>query len=146
MKLVPIDSIIRTSNQKHLMDKVVDCVKEIRSPIAPTLVMWSGETEDGYFHAAMVGGTVMMNFAEREYQVKFGLVEGVYVGGLEFILSSLVKMETNLDLTSYITDIDVLLRLAEDTKKVRFEDVMDLLNWKFKNENIQVEKPEFIIT
>lgn len=143
MKLSPIENFIKSSNNKNLMNKTVECVMEIRNRITPTLILWSGETTDGYFRVALLGGTVMMTFSEREYQIKFGLVDGVYIGGLDFILNKLVKTKTENDLMSYISDIDTLNQLAEETKTVQFQDVMSLLNWEFKNDKIEVEKPEF---
>jgi hypothetical protein len=146
MKLTLLNKFIEVPNRDFLMNKTVEWVKEVRNPIAPTVVLWYGETVDEYFSAAIAGGTVMLHLSEREYQLRYGLTDVVYVGGLECVLRPLSEMKHESDLTYYVKSIENLQRIASETREIVFQDVMDLLGWKFKNEKIEVDTTDFTIT
>jgi hypothetical protein len=139
MKLLPLDIFITPEKRVRLFDKVVERVTELRSPILRTIVSWQGETEDGYFAAAMIGGTVSLNWAEREYQIRYNLVEACYVGGTQSAIDLISKPNTDEAFVSAVSELSNLKQMSVDAQNVRFEDVMSLVNWRYKNDSVTVE-------
>jgi len=140
MKLKLLDkTLLPTSTRDFLFKKVVVSAQEIRNSLAPSVVLWSGETEDGYFRAALAGGAVMVHWAEREYQIKYGLTKGSYVGGTDQTITIVENATDELSILKMMNDLPTINKISEDSKHIKFEDVMDLMDWKFENKNIMVE-------
>jgi len=121
--------------------KIVESVREIRNPIAPGIVLWQGETVDGYFRVMFTGGAVMMMWDEREDTLKFGLRDGAYVGMTKTV-ADLMKEDPSVAIDK-LKDISVLRQLHDEAKLMSFKDVMTVLKWKYKNRKVKVEIEEF---
>lgn len=147
MKLIKPKGVLSKETFDYLSGKKVECVREIRNPIAPTTILWVGETEDGFFRAAFAGGAIMMIWDEIENVIRFGLKEGSYIGvterAMELLGDDPAGSADEEKLMSSLRSIEVLRAIAEDAKNTKFTDVMKLVKWKFKNRKVKVETEDF---
>jgi hypothetical protein len=143
VNLVPLEYLLTPERKSRLFDKVVECVREFRALSLPTVVSWQGETVDGYFSAAMIGGTVSLNWAEREYQIRYALTEVCYVGGTLTSVDLINNPLSDDKFIKAVSDIANIKQMSVDTQNVKFEDVMKLMNWRYKNRRIKVETSAF---
>lgn len=140
----PPKGVLSDEMLEAISGKLVECVREVRPPIMPTSVLWSGETIDGYFQAAFIGGVVVLLWDERENVLKFGLKDGVYIGISDRAVNLMEKDEE--DTVKNLNDIEILKKMAEDVKNTQFSDIMELVQWKYKNENVKVESQELSLS
>ena len=101
-------------------------------------IVWRGETEDGYFIVCFLDGLLSVSFSEREmfllYTMKnVGITANAYASMINTQSNPFEKM-TEDPISTYLNE-----QYLEEVKNLTFQDVLDFLGWKIKDD-IKIEK------
>jgi hypothetical protein len=99
------------------------------------IITWSGDLDnDCYFLIKIVDGVVTAACGEREMM----LLSELKPIGYEESLKCIMDANDNVNLYSnYI--LAKQKRIPEIMKEIRFEDVMELFNWKYKSKKVELQ-------